>query len=369
MGDVIKRVSLFNFRNYAGHDFEPDSDVTVLFGANGSGKTNLLEAVALAASGVSFRGARSSDLVSQGAEVGRVTLFLDKEGRERELEVIIPCSGMKRYRISGVPKRRGALVGELGVVLFLPEELELPYRSPSRRRGYLDRILSGLEIGYAPGLSRLERILEQRGRLLRRITEGLAREGELAVWDAQFVGVAAEVATRRFELIDRLAPLAAEEYAGLAPGGGVLRTGYASSVPRERYAERLTERLRETLSEQLRLRATISGPHRDDLVLGLEGSLLSERASRGEVRTAMLALKLAEMRLYEERFGERPLLLLDDVFSELDEARRKALVERLSGHQVIITTTDADHVDPALTGVAALYEVLEGGLRRVGATG
>jgi DNA replication and repair protein RecF len=365
---MLKSVSLWNFRNFGDRVFAPSETVTVLYGANGAGKTNLLEAIHLAATGRSFRGARSIDLLSEGAEAGRVIATFDREGRERELEVIVPKAGMRRIRISGVPRRRAALVGEAGLVLFLPEELELPYRSPARRRTYIDRILSSVDIAYGSALSRLERTLEQRNRLLRRIAEGVSRDSELEVWDEQLVRVATEVALARYVLVETIREPLRGEYDALSAGGGLLEVAYRSSVPRADYATELARRLRETRSEQIRLRATLHGPHRDDLELSLDGYPLEERASRGEVRTAMLALKLAELRLVEERFGERPLLLLDDVFSELDVSRRNALTSRVEGYQTVITTTDADHVDMSLRSRATLYELDAGELRDVAKT-
>jgi DNA replication and repair protein RecF len=303
-------------------------------------------------------------LVKEEEDLARIELLVEREDRERELLAIIPKLGVKQYRVGGVPKRRAGLVGELGVVLFLPEELELPYRSPSRRRRYIDRFLEASDPVYGVALRRMERVLEQRNRLLKKAAEGQVRGPELSIWTEQLVEPATKVAETRFRLIDELAEWLTKEYGNISGEERELQARYSSALEREGYAESLRRALERSLDQDIRYGSTSQGPHRDDLVFSLDGYDLADRASRGEVRTAMLSLKLSELAIIEGKTGFRPLLLLDDVFSELDELRRHALVKRLKGYQSIITTTDAEHVDPALQDEAEFMHVTSGKVTR-----
>jgi DNA replication and repair protein RecF len=275
--------------------------------------------------------------------------------------------GRKRIRVNGVPRRPSALAGHLRVVVFAPEDMLLVAGSPTLRRAAIDQLASSLYPSYAPDLATYGRALQQRNGLLRAIRDETGSRDDLRLWDRPFLESGAAIVAARARLLEALAGPLAAAHAEIAPeeaSRGPLGLQYLTNAPAlgaETPYEALARRLADTAEKELWNGTTLIGPHRDDVAFTLEGRDLAAFASRGQQRTAILALKLGELDLLESHDGRPPLLLLDDVFSELDPARRGHLVRRITAlPQAFVTTTTLDDLDPALRAIATTWEVRPG---------
>ena len=359
----VTKLSLTNFRSYRQLDLPLGPGLTTVVGDNAEGKSNLLEALYLLAIGKSYRAQTERDLVSwEAADAGGYAIaaatLAGSEGLV-ELRVGLDCAAgpgvLKRVRVNGVPKRASDLVGVMSAVLFSAEDIDLVFGSPSGRRRYLDILLSQISRRYVQALSRYQRVLSQRNALLKAMREGRASEDELGFWDESLSAEGAIVLAERWASTDRLVGLVGEAFDRLY-GGGSLSVEYVATSPRPQdgeYAQAMAKALRASRRRERALGMTLVGPHRDDLRLLLGGVEIARHASRGQARLAALALRLAEGRLLAERRGDPPLLLLDDVLSELDEPRRTLVLEEARAYpQAIVTSADADalpanHLDGA----------------------
>jgi DNA replication and repair protein RecF len=365
----IARLILSGFRSYPDLALEPPPGPQVLYGANAAGKTNLIEALVLLARGASHRAA-DQELVNWDAALARLEVEVEHGGLRGtdRLELALAragsASGRKRIRVNGVARRAGALAEGLRVVLFAPEEMLLVVGAPSLRRTALDALAAARSPAYARSLAVYARALAQRNSLLRALREGEAQRDELPYWDGLIVQEGGELLAERRDVLAALeAPLAAA-HAEIAPGEGRLGLRYETNAPPaagESPADALRRRLAETAEKEVWNGATLVGPHRDDLAFELDGRAMPAFASRGQQRSAILALKLAELELLTSSAGEPPLLLLDDVFSELDPERRAHLVRRIrSLPQAFITTTALEDLDPALVAESTAWHVSPG---------
>jgi len=323
----------------------------------------------LLAWGRSHRTTADGELVRWGTDLARVE---GRVGADR-IEVAIVRSGTtgsagrKRIRVNGLARRATGLAGLLRVVVFAPEEMLLIAGSPSLRRAVIDLLASSGSPAYADALATYGRTLQQRNSLLRAIREEGASRDELRFWDGAFLDSGAVIVTERRRLLEALSGPLAAAHAEIAPdeaSAARLTLTYATNAPAqpgETAREALARRLAETAEKEVWNGSTLIGPHRDDLVFELAGRDLASFASRGQQRTAILALKLAELDLLTELDGRPPLLLLDDVFSELDPERRSHLVRRIAAlPQAFVTTTTLDDLDPALRAIAQAWEVQAG---------
>ena len=351
----------------------------LVWGPNAAGKTSLLEAIVLLAWGRSHRTSADGELIRWGTDLARVEGHVGAD----TVEVAITRSGAagsggrKRIRVNGLGRRASAMEGPLRVVVFAPEEMLLVIGSPGLRRAELDQLATAIFPGYASTLVTYGRTLQQRNGLLRAIREDGAGRDELRFWDETFLDAGGRIVADRLTLLDRLAEPLARAHAEIAPeeaAAAALTLRYATNAPAlpgEAPRDALARRLRETAEKEVWNGATLVGPHRDDVVFGLAGRDLAGFASRGQQRTAILATKLAELDLLAEHDGRPPLLLLDDVFSELDPDRRSHLVRRIAAlPQSFVTTTTLDDLDPALRAIGTTWEVRvdDEGARLIGGT-
>jgi DNA replication and repair protein RecF len=367
----IRRLELTSFRSYEGLDLDLEVGPHVVVGRNGAGKTNLVEAVVVLSRGRSHRSSSDSELIRWGDPFARLVSTVEASTTRRdEVEVVLQAPGSgsrKRVRINGVGRRPAAAAQVLRSVLFAPEDMLLVVGSPSLRRGFLDALIGQREPTAAAVMATYARALTQRNSLLRRIREEAASRDELAYWDAIFCESGAQILRWRGEALEALAQPLALAHAEIAPSEPRLTLEYVSSSPPrvdEAPADTLRRRLAETADKEVWNGATLVGPHRDDLAFRAGGRELPGHASRGQQRTAILALKLAELDLLSELDGRPPLLLLDDVFSELDPDRRAHLVRRIGAlPQAIVTTTTADDLDPGLVAASRIWQVEPGRVR------
>ena len=368
---MIDNLRLTDLRAYATLDVRFGAGPQLVWGPNAAGKTSLLEAMVLLARGGSHRTTTDAELIRWGADVARVEGHAGQDAVEVALvrpgSIAAAGGARKRIRVNGVARRATALVEKLRVVLFAPEDMLLVVGSPSLRRAVVDQLASSLFPSYAADLATYGRALQQRNGLLRAIRDETASRDELRYWDVPFLDAGGAVIAARHRLLARLeAPLAAA-HAEIAPEealAGALGLEYVTNAPAgpdETPRDALARRLAETAEKELWNGTTLVGPHRDDVAFAMAGRDLSAFASRGQQRTAILALKLAELDLVTATDGRPPLLLLDDVFSELDPARRAHLVRRIADlPQAFVTTTTLEDLDPGLRAIATPWEVRGG---------
>jgi DNA replication and repair protein RecF len=280
------------------------------------------------------------------------------------LDVSLQAGGRKRIQVNGIPRRPAALADHLRTVLFAPEEMLLVIGPPALRRAALDGLAAPHDPMYPTHLSTYSRALAQRNSLLRAIREGEADRAQLRYWDEPFLAAGAAIVATRLKTLELLAGPLAAAHREIAPAEEQLTLGYSTNAPQlpgESPRDALARRLAETAEKEAWNGSTLVGPHRDDLSFNTAGRDLTTFASRGQQRTAILALKLAELDLLTALDGRPPLLLLDDVFSELDPLRRGHLVRRIADlPQALITTTVPEDLDPDLRRRAHPWHVLAG---------
>jgi DNA replication and repair protein RecF len=402
----LTHLSLTNFRNYARLELSLPDRLTVFQGANAQGKTNLLEAIHLLATGRSPRATAEREMINwlaleSALPYARLTgeIGAGKEAQKLELVLELARNGgsngpvvRKQVRINGGPKRALDLVGRLRVVLFLPEDISLVAGAPAERRRYLDIALCQIAPSYCRALSEYQKVLAQRNALLRRLRDEGGDPGQLAFWDGQMAEHGSVLLQRRAQAVADLDRIAAERQRDLTGGAERLRLAYQPSpdparlalgrplaeggsgpveagsgtyhgVPREQIARWLAGLLLGTRGRDIAAGSSLTGPHRDDIAFAVEAHDLRTFGSRGQQRTAALALKLAEVQMMREETGDTPLLLLDDVMSELDATRRQALRAALAEvDQALVTTTDWGDFTPALLAQARRWRVEQGTL-------
>ena len=361
---LIRRLRLEYFRNIRELDLELAPGRTVLHGDNGQGKTNILEALFMLAAAKSVRARHERELVGlkSDAEIpyARVEAEVQKSGGggpRLTIDIVLQRTPggpggegahlQKRVRVNGVNRSAAGLVGEVQAVLFEPQDVELVFGPPLARRRYLDLTLSQVDSRLFRSLQEYNRVLPQRNSLLKAIRERRAGVDELPYWDEGLVTAGAVIVGARRTALERLGALASETHGELTAGSERLDLTYVPSLAGaleagdDELGALFTEALAEGREREVAQGTTLVGPHRDDFVFAVGGANLAAFGSRGQQRLATLALKLAEARFMEERSGEPPVLLLDDVLSELDPARRRYLTERVERHpQAIITTAD-----------------------------
>jgi DNA replication and repair protein RecF len=372
----VRRLELVDFRSYerVEVDFEPGG--AVLVGQNGVGKTNLVEALGYVATLGSHRVATDAPLVRAGAAAAVIRCTIVHDGRELLVELEIVPGKANRARLGRSPVRRARdVLGALRLVLFAPEDLELVRGDPAERRRYLDDLLVARLPRYAGVRADYERVVKQRNALLR--TAYLARKtggtrgGDLStldVWDAHLAQHGAELLAGRLELVAALSPHVTKAYDAVAAGKGAAGVAYRASVPvdtvdRPALEAALATALAESRQSEVERGVTLVGPHRDDLTLTLGDLPAKGYASHGESWSYALALRLAAYDLLRAE-GIEPVLVLDDVFAELDAGRRARLADLVGGaSQLLVTCAVPEDVPAVLRG--ARYEVAEGGVHRV----
>lgn len=395
----LSRLSLTNFRNYVRCDLDFSPSVTVVRGANAQGKTNLLEAIYYLATGESPRARTDRELINWLANEDLLP-FARLEGRIegsedlREMSIVVQVKDdrlQKEIRINGVPRRSTDLGGQLKVLLFMPEDIDLIAGSPDARRRYLDAAISQLDRRYARALSTYSRVLVQRNSLLRQLRDHYGDPQQLEFWDERLTEQGSHIVHARLSTVATLHQILQDIHPRLTGGAERLHLLYRSSLPLEgansllayrqlRFEaphpdhsaegsdepsqagikEVFRQQLQEHRHEEIERGMTVMGPHRDDLRFLVGGVDMCVYGSRGQQRTIAIALKLAELDLIRAETGEEPMLLLDDVMSELDEERRRYLLDSIHGdQQVIVTTTDLDPFDQSFLDSAATWTVAE----------
>ena len=354
---ILAWLSIEDFRNHRSTQISFEPGRTLVVGPNGHGKTNLLEAVAMLDGSGSFRGATAETLVRAGSQRAYVRAEIRRRNRTSLVEMEIPAGGRSRAQVNGQRVRSLRDLAEVvTAVVFCPADLAIPAGGPSMRRSLLDEVLASTDREFRAARADLERILRQRNNLLKQA--GQRPDGDalntLDVWDDHFAAAGEIVARCRADLASSLAPVAQEAYRRLAGTDAPLALAYMTSWADASLAAALAG----ARSDDLRRGTTTVGPHRDELEITLEGLAARTHASQGEQRSIALSLRLAQHRYIADRVGTAPIVLLDDVFSELDEGRARRLIDCLPGAQTVVTSATG-HVPDGID-IDACIEVHDG---------
>ena len=386
----VRNIRLTSFRNYQNLQLEAAPGRLLFLGDNAQGKSNLLEAVYLLASGRSVRAGQDAEMIGWGAEAegqpfARLQTSVERRDGSVQLEALVvgapvppapPARGGKRFKVNGIARRGIDFVGQLRAVLFTADDLEIVSGPPANRRQFLDSALTQLDRSYYAALQRYGRITQQRNATLKRIKEGVAGTDELLLWDDTFVKEGSFLIGARQQAVQRLNHLAGQAHWELSGSAGeTLELGYEPQLgddwrgrlsPEATQAEvqqvfaaaLVTQRRRETGAG-----LSLVGPHRDDMGIKLNGVAAASFGSRAQIRTAALSLRLGEAALLRAQNDDPPVLLLDDIVSELDEKRRASVLGSLSGfEQVWFTATSGSRLPEEFTATCDTYVVEGGGI-------
>jgi DNA replication and repair protein RecF len=337
---MISTIRLQNFRSYRDASFEFEPGVNIIVGPNASGKTNLLEGVMVLARGGSYR-ARDPELIQFEKNWARLEGNFENQTRIVKIENH-SSQPVKGFLIDDKPNKRLRLEQTVPVVFFEPNHLQLMTRGPEQRRNYFDELLERSQPGFKALAANYRRSLTQRNTLLKRGHQRAANQ--LFVWNIRLSELGSQIAQARQNLTDEINQTLSKTYSQIAKKKSAVEMRYDTQFPAASYASKLLHKLESTTKTDFERGFTGHGPHREDFLFYLSDQAVGQTASRGETRSLLLALKIFELNLIEKTRGQKPIFLLDDVFSELDGKRRHALINRLKDHQTIITTTDAESV-------------------------
>lgn len=357
----LRSILLENYRNIVAAELRPERQMTLLHGLNGQGKTNLLEAIYLLGNGRSFRTARIPDLIRQEQPAGTVCGSVLSCGVQSEIAIRLE-GRQRRVTVDGKAVQRSSeLHGKLAVVVFSPDDTGMVKQGPETRRRFLDRSLYGSNVGFLKEYHDYYRILKQRNSLLRNnSTAGLD------VWTEQLITSGMRLMGHRNDYLKQLQPLVQQHYRWISGGREQVSIRYDADLEYDQadLQSRFLNKLQQGLPSDLRHGATGCGPHRDDLAFSIDGRPLKSFGSQGQQRSFVLALKLAELDHLQQTFGEPPLMLLDDIVSELDRERIYNLLDHLRRCQVqvLITTTTTAGIDPDILRDSGLYRMQDGRL-------
>ena len=337
---TVDSLRLQNFRSYSDYTTDLSPGVNIVVGPNASGKTNLLEAMYVACRGKSFR-VSDRDLIKRGKSWARIDLDSKDQKRVWKLEEK-DAQLVKTMEIGSDIVKRITKKHQKPTTLFEPNHLRLLNGSPETRRNYLDQVLTQTDQKFTDASARYNRALKQRNALLK--TGSHLSADDIFVWDVKLSEYGGYINQRRKELIEHINKIVSKNYSKVAGVKTKINIEYLDSVYGNDYTSGLLKKLQDNLENHQQRGFTNYGPHREDFKIIIDGADSSVTSSRGEARTLVLVLKLIELKLLEDELQQKPLLLLDDVFSELDGKRRRSLTEHISGYQTLITTTDAEAV-------------------------
>ena len=344
----IQNLSFENYRNLQNSSLSPGENINIICGNNAQGKTNLIECMWLLTGGRSFRGAKDRELISFDQKFARVKAAFFSTNREQTVEILIQNNKRTPF-LNGVQKNYlSEIIGSFCAVIFSPNHLTLVKNGPDERRNFIDSALCQIKPSYAMFLSRYRKILNQRNALLKAIQQHPSLSDTLDAWNERLAEEGSLIAFHRYAYMKEFSKLSSQFYQGISNNAETLetacRTGYSSTsdMPREELKNCILNALRHKQEEEISLGYTVKGVHRDDMTIRINSKDAKSYASQGQQRSAVLSMKLAEAALLQKSKGEPPVILLDDVLSELDSQRQNYLIHRLDGFQVFITCCDTN---------------------------
>ncbi len=355
----INKVKIKDFRNYSEQEIELDENVNVFYGENAQGKTNIIEAIFLCSMGKSFRAKQDKEMIKLDSNTSIIEVEFKKSDREGKIK--IQLGNKKIVYINGIKiKKLSELLGNLNVVMFNPDDINILKGGPQNKRKFLDIMISQLKPNYMHTLSLYSKTIEQRNNYLRQIKEEQKPEDMLDVWDEELSGYAVIISKYRKEFMEKIKEKIKKIHSEITDNKEDIEIEYITECDdKEKYLNLLNQRRKLDIIKGY----TTKGIHRDDFVIYINKKQLNIYGSQGQHRTAMLSLKLSEVNIVEDEIGEKPILLLDDFMSELDEKRRNNFLEKIDNTQVIITCTDKINIE---NRKILIYNVKDGNVYRGG---
>ncbi len=354
---IIKSIELADYRNYEELSLEFDKGTTILFGDNAQGKTNILEAVYQAATTKSHKGSKDKEIIRFGKDEAHIRTYLEKEGVETRVDIHLRKTGSKGIAIDGQKIKKAAdLLGLCNVVFFSPEDLSIIKNGPSERRRFVDMELCQLDSVYLYHLNNYNKIINQRNKLLKDMYLSPGLRETLSVWDMQLCSYGSKIIERRKLFTEQLNEIICEIHKNLSGGKENLKIVYEPDTSTEDFETRLFM----NMDRDIKMKMTSVGPHRDDFSFLINGVDARRFGSQGQQRTAALSLKLAEIQLVKKITNDTPVLLLDDVLSELDSSRQQLLLSVMGDIQTIITCTGLEEFVNNRFTIDRVYKVTEG---------
>lgn len=353
----IQSIELNNFRNYANlsMDFHPEKNI--LYGDNAQGKTNILEAIYYCGMTKSHKGSKEKEIIKMNQKEAHIRMHINKNGVDRRIDMHLKRNKPKGVAIDGIPIRKSQeLLGLVNLVFFSPEDLSIIKRGPSERRRFLDMELCQLDPVYLHDLSKYNHVVDQRNNLLKQIAFDKSLLPTLEIWDQQLIEYGRKVIARRKKQIQQLNAAIAPIHEKLSGGKEHLQLIYEASATEEAFADKLALNQDKDLFQK----STTLGPHRDDIMFVIDNIDIRKYGSQGQQRTAALSLKLAEITIIKQVVGDWPILLLDDVLSELDRNRQNCLLDSIQEIQTIITCTGLEEFIQERLHVNRVYKVVNG---------
>ena len=335
----IKQLKLKNYRNYDLLELDFDPSTNILYGDNAQGKTNILESIYMCGTTKSHRGTKDRDMIRFGQEEAHIEAVIDKKGVPFEIDIHLKNNSPKGVAINKMPIRRAIeLFGIVNIVFFSPEDLNIIKNGPSERRKFIDLELSQLDKVYLSDLTNYNRIVNQRNKLLKDVYDRKDLMETLDIWDLQLVNYGKKIIDRRNKFIVELNEIVGKVHEQLTGGKEHLQIYYEPSVSSMDFETNL----KKNREKDIRMKSTSVGPHRDDICFMADGLDIRKFGSQGQQRTAALSLKLSEIEIVKKVINDTPILLLDDVLSELDKHRQNYLLDSISDIQTLITCTGLD---------------------------
>ncbi len=353
----VKSLELWNYRNYEKLHIEFDPGTNILYGDNAQGKTNILESIYVCATSKSHRGSKDKEIIHFHDEESHIKLFVDKKGVDIRIDMHLKKNKTKGIAIGGVPiKKASELFGNIHVVFFSPEDLNIIKNGPSERRRFIDMELCQLDPVYTASLVGYNKVVNQRNKLLKELSFRPEYEDTLPVWDMQMVKYGTELIGRRREFIRELNDMIKEIHRKITGGREELSLSYEPDTEPEDFGKVLED----SREKDMRNKVSSRGPHRDDILFLVNGIDIRRYGSQGQQRSAALSLKLSEIEMIRRVSGDPPILLLDDVLSELDSRRQNHLLESIRDIQTIITCTGLDDFVNSHFSIDQIFRVVNG---------
>lgn len=354
---IIKSIDLQNFRNYGLQSIEFDGKTNILYGDNAQGKTNVLESIFVAGTTKSHKGCKDYEMISFDKDEAHIKAIMCRNNIDYRIDMHIKKNKHKGIAVNGVPiKKAVELYGIVNIIFFSPEDLNIIKSGPSSRRKFMDMELCQLDKIYVSNLMNYNRTVEQRNKLLKDIGFHPELKDTLDIWDSQLVKYGSEIIDKRFDFVKKLNLIVEDIHSRLTGGKEKLVISYEPSVSPEEFENVL----KDSRERDIKMRMTCTGPHRDDICFLAEGIDIRRYGSQGQQRTTALSLKLAEIELVKKSVGDTPILLLDDVLSELDGSRQNYLLNSISNVQTIITCTGLDEFISNRFDINRIFKVKDG---------
>ena len=354
---IIKSIDLKNFRNYEIEHIDFDEGTNIFYGDNAQGKTNILEAVYISGTGKSHKGSKDFELINFEYEESHIKTIISRRNIDYRIDMHIKKNKAKGIAVNGIPvKKTLDLYGIVNIIFFSPEDLNIIKNGPAGRRKFMDMELCQLNRLYGNNLVNYNKSLDQRNRLLKDIYFRDDIKDTLDIWDGQLVKYGIEIIRARRNFINKINSIIYDIHEKLSGGKEKLTISYEPSVSEEEL-ERILIRERE---RDIKMKVTQAGPHRDDIIFMINDVDIRKYGSQGQQRTAALSLKLAEIEIVKEITGDKPVLLLDDVLSELDSNRQNYLLNSINDVQTIITCTGLDEFINNRFNINSIFKVING---------